>query len=714
MNFESDRRPVNIGCVWRALVVVFSFVILSIPGVGEDWPSTYREDFNDNLRHWNVGEFNGGSATIQNGVYTVKKQDRMGSWFLTQAPFIDYTADYEIEVKIRWLGGTLQNGFGLNWASRGQTNLNSFLISASKQYRVYQQSFGRFEDVVSWTPSEGIKGGKEWNIITVQKRGSAVNLLVNGSTITSIPELPVFGRELSIILNDDMMVEIDYLEVRQVLGPIKVAPDAPKDVSRENLGPKVNCDGGDLAPVITADGKRIYFGRYPFEGNTGTPEAQDVYYTDLQKDGSWGAATNAGRPWNNESANYLISITPDGNTAVLGNTYYPNGQAKGPGASVSYRTADGWSVPTDVYIDNYYNRNKYAEMCLDPSGRVMIMTIERDDTYGEKDLYVSVKDSRGIFSSPRNCGPVVNTWGNEVSPFMAADGVTLYFATDGRRGYGAMDIWMTKRLDESWLNWSEPLNLGPFINTDGWDAYFTVPAKGDYAYLSTSNPANNSADIYRVKLSKGVRPNPVVLVSGRVLDAKTKKPLAASVQYENLTTNKSAGTARSAPKDGAYKVSLPAGTLYGFRAEAEGYYPISDQLDTRDLTEYKEINRDLFLVPLKKDETVVLNNVFFDFSSTEVRAESFPELNRLVDFLQKNPKISIEVYGHTDNIGTNADNVKLSQERVNAVKTYLVSKSVSDTRIKAIGFGESKPIASNNSEEGRQKNRRVEFKIVNM
>jgi len=679
-----------------------------------DWPTTFREDFNDNSRHWNVGTFQGGAATIQDGVYTVKKMDRFGSWFLTQVPFIDFSLDYEIEVKVRWLAGTVTNGFGINWASRGQTNMNGFLVAANKSYKVYQNSFGRYNDLVSWTPSEAIVGAKEWNTLTIQKRGSAVNLLINGSTLTSLPEVPVFGREISIVLNDEMMIEIDYLEVRQDLPPIKVAPDAPKDVSRVNLGSQVNCEGGDLAPVITADGKRIYFGRYPFEGNTGSPEAQDVYYTDLQKNGTWGPAINAGLPWNNESANYLISITPDGNTAVLGNTYFPNGQPKGPGASVSHRTADGWTVPEDVYIDNYYNRNKYAEMCLDPSGRVMIMTIERDDTYGEKDLYVSIKDKRGIFSSPRNCGQVVNTWGNEVSPFMAADGITLYFATDGRRGYGSMDIWMTKRLDETWVKWSEPLNLGPFINTEGWDAYFTVPAKGDYAYLSTSNPENNSADLYSVKLTKGVRPNPVFLVSGRVLDSKTKKPVAASVEYEDLTTNRPAGSARSAPKDGAYKVSLPAGTLYGFRAEAEGYYPISDQLDARDLKEYKELNRDLFLVPLKKDQTVTLTNVFFDFSSTDVRKESYPELNRLVEFLEKNSTVSIEIYGHTDNVGTDSDNLKLSQERVNAVKSYLVSKSISEKRMKAIGFGESKPLSSNNTEEGRQKNRRVEFKIVNI
>jgi outer membrane protein OmpA-like peptidoglycan-associated protein len=352
-------------------------------------------------------------------------------------------------------------------------------------------------------------------------------------------------------------------------------------------------------------------------------------------------------------------------------------------------------------------------MSLDPSGTKLVMAVERDDSKGEKDLYVSFKKADGTFGVPQNMGSV-NSWGNEISPFVAADGQTMYFATDGRKGYGGTDIWMTRRLDDTWLNWSEPENLGPVINTSGWDAYFTVPAKGDYAYLSATSAKNGSADIHRVQLSKGVKPRPVVLVKGKVLDANTKKPVTGLVNYESLTTRKNVGEARSAPKDGSYAIALPSGDLYGFLASAANYYPVSDQLDTRGLGEYAEIARDLYLVPLKTNEVIRLNNLFFDFGKAELRPESFPELDRLAAFLIQRSSIVIELTGHTDNVGSDENNLQLSKERVQAVKTYLVSQGVQEQRMKTIGYGETKPLASNASEEGRQKNRRVEFRIVNM
>jgi len=297
---------------------------------------------------------------------------------------------------------------------------------------------------------------------------------------------------------------------------------------------------------------------------------------------------------------------------------------------------------------------------------------------------------------------------------MAADGVTLYFASDGRRGYGNVDIWMTRRLDDSWTKWSKPKNLGPKINTPEWDAYFTLPANGEYAYLCGTSPVDQSADLYRIRLTKGVQPQPVVLVSGRVLDASTKKPIATNVEYESLTTRVSAGTALSEPVQGSYKIVLPAGDLYGFRAEAPGYYPVSDQLDTRTLSKYTELERNLYLVPIRKNEVIRLNNLFFDFAKSELRPESFAELDRLAQFLAANTAIVIELSGHTDNVGQDVENRRLSQERVNAVRTFLVNKGVGEKRLRAVGMGKSKPLASNATEEGRQRNRRVEFKIVSM
>jgi len=679
-----------------------------------DLPVVFRDDFDSQENPWPKGRFDNGSAEIAAGFYNVKRNARYGYWYL-QAPntFLDYSANFDIEIRARWISGTDKNGFGIAWGAENLGNLNGTMISAEGQYKVFRYEYNRFEEISSWRPSKAIKTGSEFNVLTLRKRGSAVNILINGVTVSSIEAPPLMGYQFGLVIWENQNVEFDYFEVRQDQPPIKLADDYPKDYPREVLGSNINCDGGDLSPLITADGQHLYIGRYPYAGNIGRPETEDIYVADLQKDGTWGQMQNVGRPLNNEAANFVISITPDGNTMLVGNTYFPNGRPRGAGVSVAYRTEDGWTVPQEVRIVNYYNQNQYSELCLDPSGTKLIMAIQREDTKGQKDLYVSFKQPDGSFSQPRNMGDV-NTFGNEISPFVAADGHTMYFATDGRRGYGSQDIWMTRRLDETWLKWSEPLNMGPVINSSGWDAYFTVPAKGDFAYISASSATTGSVDIHRVRLTEGVKPRPVVLVKGRVLDANSKRPIAALVDYESLTSNRKMGEARSAPKDGASVIALPAGDLYGFLASSNNYYPVSDQLDTRELGEYAEIERDLYLVPLQDNAVIRLNNLFFDFGKTDLRPESYPELDRLAVFLQRRPTIVIELSGHTDNVGSSSDNLKLSQDRVQAVKAYLMMKGIGDKRMKTIGHGESKPIAPNTSEEGRQKNRRVEFKIVSM
>jgi outer membrane protein OmpA-like peptidoglycan-associated protein len=682
--------------------------------LAQDVESIFRDDFNSIEFSWPRGNWDYGSAKIEGGHYTVDRQARNGYWFLAApSTFLDYTGNFEIEFRVRWISGSEKSGFGVCWGAANVNSINMAVISSSGQFMISQYESSRQHEISGWRPTAAIKVGSEYNTLTLKKRGSAINILVNGSTISSIEAPGTPGRDFGIVVWDNQQIEVDYFDVRQNQPPIKLANDHPVNVQRELLGSNVNCDGGDLSPVISADGRYLYIGRYPFAGNIGHPDREDIYVSELQKDGAWGPMQNVGRPLNNEGANFLISITPDGNTVLVGNTYFPDGRPRGGGVSIAFRTEDGWTVPQEVRIDNYYNHSQYSEMSLDPSGTKLVMAVERDDSKGEKDLYVSFKKADGTFGVPQNMGSV-NSWGNEISPFVAADGQTMYFATDGRKGYGGTDIWMTRRLDDTWLNWSEPENLGPVINTSGWDAYFTVPAKGDYAYLSATSAKNGSADIHRVQLSKGVKPRPVVLVKGKVLDANTKKPVTGLVNYESLTTRKNVGEARSAPKDGSYAIALPSGDLYGFLASAANYYPVSDQLDTRGLGEYAEIARDLYLVPLKTNEVIRLNNLFFDFGKAELRPESFPELDRLAAFLIQRSSIVIELTGHTDNVGSDENNLQLSKERVQAVKTYLVSQGVQEQRMKTIGYGETKPLASNASEEGRQKNRRVEFRIVNM
>jgi outer membrane protein OmpA-like peptidoglycan-associated protein len=342
------------------------------------------------------------------------------------------------------------------------------------------------------------------------------------------------------------------------------------------------------------------------------------------------------------------------------------------------------------------------------------MSVQRKDTYGEHDLYVSFLRKDGTWTKPMNMGSSLNTLGDESTPYLAADNVTLYFSTSGRPGYGDNDIFVCKRLDNSWTNWSVPLNLGPEINTVGWDAYYSTPANGEYGYFVSSHQGLGHEDIFRIKLADEVKPEPVVIIYGKVLDKETGKPLEAEITYYNLNTNQEVGIARTNPADGSYKIILPYGQPYGFHADKKGYYSESSSIDLTEIKTYTEIERNLLLAPIKAGNKIALNNVFFEQSKPVLLPTSYGELNRLVQILIQNPTIKIEIAGHTDNVGDPKKNQKLSEDRVKAIKNYLISKGISATRLTGKGYGSSKPIASNAKEETRRLNRRVEFTIISM
>ena len=516
---------------------------------------------------------------------------------------------------------------------------------------------------------------------------------------------PTFGKS-----------EIDAIGIAdhqdEYVPKINLEKDIVFDEKPENLGRNVNTSYGELLPVISPDGKSIYYSIRNSPQNIGG-QPDDIYYSHFEN-GNWTPKKNIGKPLNNSSYNSPITILPDGNTLILMNVYKPNG-TMAQGLSVTYKTKTGWSFPQKLEIKNFYNDNDYYEFCMSSNGKVILMTVERADTEGEKDIYVSFRNSDATWTEPKNIGANINTASNESSPFLAADNKTLYFSSKGLPGYGDNDIYVTRRLDDSWTNWSEPTNLGPTINTPDWDAYFTIPASGQYAYLvsAVKNDQNiGGSDILRVKLPKELRPEPVVLVKGKVINKKTGQPIEASITYETLPGGIEAGIAKSNPVDGKYQIVLPYGNLYGFLGAAKGYIAINENLDTRKITEYGEIERDIQLVPIEVGQVVRLNNIFFDFGKASIREESYPELNRVVKFLKKNNQVVIRIDGHTDNVGADAANLKLSQERAAAVSDYVIKQGISSSQISSKGFGETQPVATNDTDEGKQLNRRVEFTIL--
>lgn len=479
----------------------------------------------------------------------------------------------------------------------------------------------------------------------------------------------------------------------------------------ENLGSNVNSIYNDLNPTISPDGKTLFISRYMPDNNG----ASNIWVSYLQNDGKWGMATNIGTPLNVKGSSTSVqSITPDGNTIVLSNLYkYFDGSITGGGCSVSSRQRGGWAFPKQQIIDKYENNNQYVNFYLSNSGKFLLMAIEKKKGFGEKDLYVSYKTGDNNWSIPKNLGNVVNTKEAEFSPFLAADDKTLFYASRGLPGgFGDADIWMTKRLDDTWTNWSKPINLGSKINSAGFDAYFSIDAAGEYAYFSSSQNTYGLSDIFRIKMPSEAKPEPVVLVYGKVIDQKTNQPIKASIRYEKLPSGIEVGVANTHPENMVYKIVLPAGENYGFMATANEFYSVTQNIDLSNLKSYYEMEVNLYLAPIIKNEAIRLNNIFFESGKSVLKEESYPELLRLIKLLELNASISIEIHGHTDDVGKDDDNLLLSQARAEAVVEYLKEKKINSSRLLAKGFGESKPIAENTSEVGKQLNRRVEFIIV--
>ena len=500
------------------------------------------------------------------------------------------------------------------------------------------------------------------------------------------------------------------------------------DSTLKNLGPNINSRYVDTHPVISPDGRTMFFARQFYPGNRGgSRDPQDIWYSKITSGAkqTWSLAKNLGTPPNGpDDPNGLASVSANGQVALLIGVYV-DGFMEPKGFSTSRRSPGGWSVPAKVQIDNFINKDpEHIDGYLATSGKALLMAVERPEGQGGQDIFVSFPKPIPVgeqpdpkratqWGKPISLGPNINTPGADFAPFLASDDKTLYFASDGHGGYGKSDIFYSKRLDSTWTHWSTPRNLGPVVNSPDFDAYYTVAAAGDNAYLvSARNGTDGSKDIFRIALAPAFKPEVVTLVQGKVLDAVTKKPIRAIIHYENLVTGEEIGVAESSPIDGSYTIVLPAGVQYGYRAESPDYIAENASLDATSADKYSEKNQDLFMVPFKVGQKVRLNNIFFPQSKYYLQPSSFPELLRLVKILRDYPTVEILIGGHTDNQGDPALNLKLSEDRVDAVKKYLVSKGIEAKRLSTQGFGGTQPISNNDQEETRRFNRRVEFTIT--
>jgi OmpA-OmpF porin, OOP family len=479
----------------------------------------------------------------------------------------------------------------------------------------------------------------------------------------------------------------------------------------ESMGTMANSPYEELAPYVTPDGGKIFFIRESHPNNTNFGESQDIWWCSLADDRAVSEAKHLGFPFNTLNKNALCYQSPDGQTRVIKGVLDNAGKFKRSGYSVSRLTAKGWSDPEAIDIKGYDNmvRGKYVSMCMAPGGNVMILSFSEEKDSPHSELYMSRYAGGNDWTKPKKLGFTVP---GDFGAFVAADGETMYFSGVRDGGYGNADIYVVHRKDDTWLSWTEPENMGPQINTGSWDAYFIVSPTAKNAFVISDR--DGSSDLYRFSLEKikeEAKPAPVIIVEGRVLDAETGKPLAASLEYFNLSENTSQGIGRSSIADGSYKVVLPYGQNFAVNAQLKGYYAEALNLDLSGTGEFATVKKDILLRPIKMESVIRLNNLFFETGRFELLPTSRTELDALSAMLVQNPSMKIEIRGHTDNVGTDDSNTALSDDRARSVVNYLLEKGISADRLTSKGYGETIPVAGNDTPEGRQLNRRVEFKV---
>ncbi len=475
-------------------------------------------------------------------------------------------------------------------------------------------------------------------------------------------------------------------------------------------------DGDEYAPVLTADGKRLLFCGKNTSFNL-SEDDEDVFIAEHQNN-KWQRPNLSNNLSDVNSNDAPMAISTDGNELIQ---FYEG--------KLGYRNKTSYGWTSLNLLPEQINRGEWnGDAMMSSDGNTLIFASVRNENqdyvdrnldfyhggaFYPSDIYMSTREN-GVWSEPVNIGTQINTRYSERSPFLHPDMKTLYFSSAGHGGFGGYDVFVSKRLaDSCWDCWSNPVNLGKEINSIRDDWGYRISTDGEYAVYSAIGNSG-SYDLYSVNLPIHLRPGYVATVSGRLVDSD-EQPIEASMRWEDLETGEVIGQSKSDPEDGSYFIVLPLGKLYGYFVDKEDYFPIANNVDLRDSVKPIEYEEDIKVVTfeeMKEDSIAVeINNLFFAFGQSSLLNYSKPELVRLSRIIQQFD-LSIQINGHTDNIGETDNNMRLSEARAQSVKSFLIDLGCKAESMTIIGHGEKHPIASNETESGRAKNRRVEIVIV--
>lgn len=481
-----------------------------------------------------------------------------------------------------------------------------------------------------------------------------------------------------------------------VLHPEAAAAPAP-----QNLGDSINTIHLEYFPSLTIDGKSMVFTR--------RINSDEDFYVSNFINGSWSKARPIEGRVNTNLNEGAQNISQDGEWLVFTGCNYPEGLGSCD-LYISYKTKSGkWTEPQN--LPGVINSEFWeSSPCLSPDKRDLYFSSNRTGGFGGKDIWVSHQNANGRWTEPVNLGPVINTSSDEGCPFIHADNQTLYFNSNGHAGYGATDLFLSRKKDD--FNWSTPQNLGYPINTIDDEGSLIVASNGKTAYYASDGAdTKGGLDIYSYQLPDSSRAAKTLWVNGKVFDKKTGEGLPSLVELFEVNSSRMVSRLQT-DENGHYLITLPVGKDYVLNVNRKNYLFYSDHFSLPSNQVDTSFYVDIPLQPIETGASIVLKNIFFDSKKWELKPGSQTELNKVVQLLNDNPALKIEITGHTDNIGNPADNLILSENRAKSVVKFLIANGIAPGRLMSKGYGETRPIAPNNSEENRAQNRRTELKVL--
>jgi outer membrane protein OmpA-like peptidoglycan-associated protein len=467
-----------------------------------------------------------------------------------------------------------------------------------------------------------------------------------------------------------------------------------------NIGPEVNTADDEYFPAITADENTLIFTR-KINNN-------EDFYKSVKLDGKWQTATYLSDKINSNFNEGALSLSQDGKIIFFTGCNRPDGLGRCD-IYITQKKGNDWSKPFDI-SPPVNTPGWEAQPSISSDGRTLFFVSNRKGGYGGYDIWKSTLTEKG-WSEPENLGPNINTAFDEQSPFIHPDDSTLYFCSNGWPGMGGKDLFVSRLGKDG--KWQKPENLGYPINSSGDENGLTLTANGTSAFFSSNNlNGSGGFDIYTFELPENVRPHKVTYVKGTVSDAITKQSLESAVEIIDLEKNTPVYQDYSSADHGDFLATLTTGRNYGLNISRDGYLFYSANFSLAGHEDKNPFTIAALLQPIEVGNKVVLKNIFFDTNKSDIKDESKPELQKLMDFLNLNPTVHIEISGHTDNVGSVQFNQTLSENRAKAVYQYLIANGVNAGRLVFKGYGETQPLASNDTEEDRSRNRRTEFKII--